>query len=66
MKKVEHEQYRRSFPYYKVQYYDENVMAWHDIQRRFSSEVEACVEGTKLGRKWRVMEVTRTGRRVVL
>jgi len=65
MKVAKHEQWRKSFPYYKVQYWDNNVRAWHDIQRRFGSLKDARKYGITLERKYRVMQITRGGRNPV-
>lgn len=56
---------RTSFPYYKVQYYDNNVMAWHDIQKSFKTNKDAEKHGALLKRRYRVMQINRTGRKVV-
>jgi len=62
MKIAEHQKYRKSFPYYKVQWYDFDTRAWRDIQKRFRTPGKARgYYKDKLG-KWRVMEVTRNGR----
>lgn len=65
MKITKHRQYIKSFPYYKVQFWDTYVSAWHDIQRRFKTIREARTFGRTLGKKWRVMRVHRAHREVV-
>lgn len=62
MKVSKHQQWRKKFPYYKVQYWDYKASAWHDIQRRFANEAEARSYGIKMNTKYRVMKVLRTGR----
>jgi len=62
MKIKDYEIYRKSFPYYKVQYYDDTVMAWKDIQKRFTYPVDAMKFGDTLGKVYRLMEITRDGR----
>ena len=65
MKKAKHQEWRKKFPYYKVQYWDSKVLAWHDIQKLFSTESQARKYGIALDVKYRVMEITRTGRKPV-
>ena len=62
MKIKDYNIYRKSFPYYKCQYWDNKVMAWHDIQRRFTDPITAQLHGEGLGYLCRVMVVTREGR----
>ncbi len=53
------------FPYYKVQWWNEHVVAWQDIQHRFASPEEANEAAPALipsGSKFRLMEVRRDGR----
>ena len=65
MKLKRHQQWRKGFPYYKVQYYDYKVNAWHDIQKSFSTEAQARLYGIKISNKHRVMKITREGRSIV-
>ena len=62
MKIKQYDIYRKSFPYYKCQYWDDKVMAWHDIQKRFSNPIEAKLYGEGLGYLCRVITITRQGR----
>lgn len=48
-------------PYYKVQWYDEIICAWRDIQRQFSTPEEA-IQHFLPGERCRLMEVTIRGR----
>lgn len=65
MKYAIYDEYRKGFPYYKVQYWDSRQMAWHDIQRRFADPAAALLHGEGLGYKQiRVMVITREGRSV--
>lgn len=65
MKIEEHEQWRKSFPYYKVQYYDRKLRVWQEIQKRFVTEGEARKRGMALGYSYRVIEITRDRRRII-
>jgi hypothetical protein len=47
--------------YYKVQFWNENVLAWHDIQKQHATAEEARASFPKR-KKCRVMEVTEKGR----
>ena len=58
-----HDKWRKSFPYYKVQYWDRNVRAWHDIQKSFTTVALAQEYGEKLKRKYRIMVINRKGRK---
>jgi len=52
------------FPYYKVQFWSARDRAWLDAQKRFPTPEAACEYGAAQVRgSWRIMEVTRTGRR---
>jgi hypothetical protein len=62
MKIKDYDKYRKSFPYYKVQYFDDYVMAWHDIQRRFTHPDDAFSYMNGMEGVYRIMEVTRDGR----
>jgi len=62
MKIAEHQKYRKSFPYYKVQWYDFDTRAWRDIQKRFGTPGQAKRFCKNELRRWRVMEITRNGR----
>ena len=55
------------FPYYKIQWRDEVIQAWRDIQQRFQSPPDAIHEASNLivpGVEWRLMEVSEHGRKV--
>jgi len=65
MKLKKHQAWRKSFPYYKVQYWDYKVSAWHDIQKAFLTEAMARKHGITLSAKYRVMKITREGRSVI-
>jgi hypothetical protein len=58
----------RFAPYFKLQWFDETVMAWRDVQQSYPSAWqarEASVGMTIAGRipsAWRVMEITMHGR----
>ena len=62
MKFKEYNIYRKSFPYYKVQYWDNKVNAWHDIQKRFNNPIEAKLHGESSGLLTRVMVINRDSR----
>lgn len=65
MQAEKHQRWRKGFPYYKVQYWDNKVSAWHDIQKSFSTKAQAKVHGIKLGIRHRITEVTREGRSII-
>jgi len=65
MRMKKHDTYRKSFPYYKVQYWNAKVYAWQDIQRSFPTKATATKYGQQLGIKYRIMEVQREGRKVI-
>ena len=53
------------FPYYKLQWWADDVMAWKDIQKRFGTQAEAAAMVPHLvpqGTQHRLMKVERTGR----
>ena len=56
--------YRKSFPFYRYQYWDNKAMAWHDIQKRFNNPIEAQLYREGLGFLCRVMVVPKEGRLV--
>lgn len=64
MRKEKHEVWRKSFPHFKVQWWDADgrVLAWHDIQETFSTAKEADEHGKTLGKSYRIMKVERDGR----
>jgi hypothetical protein len=62
MKAVRHNAWRKGFPYFKVQYWDNVVFAWYDIQRCFGSEAEAIENASA---KYRIIKVERNYREVV-
>ena len=62
MKTKDYDIYRKSFPYYKVQYYDDIVRAWKDIQKRFTYPDDAFASLFGRAGLYRVIEVTREGR----
>jgi hypothetical protein len=49
-------------PYYKLQWFDDTVMAWRDIQRQYASPAEAAGDIGRGARVWRLMEITMHGR----
>jgi hypothetical protein len=65
MRLKQHQAWRKGFPYYKVQYWDYKVSAWHDIQKLFKTEAEARRYGITLETRYRVMKITREGRKPV-
>lgn len=65
MKVAKHKKWRKGFPYYKVQYWDSRVQAWHDIQRRFETKQAATRYSEGLKRKTRLMIIYRDRREVV-
>ena len=64
MKLKKYEQYRKSFPYFKVQWYDYRSKVWREIQKRFKTASDATRAGIPLG-KHRVVKITREGRSFV-
>lgn len=65
MNKKEHNRWRKSFPYFKVQYWDGKVKAWHDIQKRFDTPEEAQAYADGYGGVTRLMKIYRNRREVV-
>ena len=65
MKLAKHEKWRKSFPYYKVQYRDYRLKVWQEVQKTFETEGKARKYGMALGRTYRVVEITRDRRRIV-
>ena len=49
-------------PYYKVQWWDERNLAWHDVQIRYDT-VAGAMAAFISGKRCRVIEITETGRR---
>jgi len=64
MKTKVYDKYRKSFPYFKVDWYDNRSRVWREIQKRFPTEAEARRYGIPLGRH-RVVKVTRERRTIV-
>jgi hypothetical protein len=59
----------RFAPYYKLQWWDERALAWHDVQRAFSAPGAATAAiGTPeapapaRAQRWRLMEISERGR----
>ncbi len=51
----------RSFPYFKVQWYDARALCWRDVQKAYTSQAEA--EANFLpGKQCRVMVIEEKGR----
>ena len=53
------------FPYYKVQWWNDHVMAWQDVQHRFPTPDvanQAAPSLIPIGANFRLMEVRRDGR----
>ena len=65
MKIKQYEKYRKSFPYYEVQYYDRKSRVWREIQKRFGTEGQARKHGMAIGISYRVVEITRESRRII-
>lgn len=66
MRIKKYDKYRKSFPYFKVQYYDRRSRVWREVQRkRFETEAQARKYATAVGDKTRVVEITREGRKIV-
>ena len=66
MKYKQHDKWRKSFPYYKVGWYDGSIMAWREIQMTFSSRGEADLyRGALSYDLTRVVEVHRKERIVL-
>lgn len=66
MKVKEYDKYRKSFPYFKVQYYDYHSKVWREVQnKRFATEAKARKRGMAISTKYRVVKITREGRKVV-
>ena len=63
MKVEKHNKWRKSFPHYKVQYWDYKINAWHDIQKAFSTRADAIKHGTAVSSRFRIMEVTKESRK---
>ena len=60
-----HQQWRNSFPHYKVQYWDNKVNAWHPIQKSFNTEAQARLHGIRIGVKYRIAKITREERSII-
>ena len=65
MKIEKHKQYIKSFPYYKVQYWGDNVVAWIDVQKAYPTQAVANKAGIELGKKYRLMKIYRDRREVL-
>jgi hypothetical protein len=67
MKAKEHDKWRKSFPYFKVQWWNKVDISWHDIQKRFTSiqESEAHIAGLPKSKTYRIMQIERNGRFVL-
>lgn len=65
MKLKKYEQYRKGFPYFKVQWYDNQSKVWREIQRRFDTEAAARKYGQAVGGRHRVVKVTRDRRQII-
>ena len=53
------------FPYYKLQWYDSTIMAWREVQKRFTTpeSAEAAAPGLiPQGTEHRLMEIHRDSR----
>ena len=59
MKKAQHERWRKSFPYYKVHFWNDTVGAWSPVQHLFNTEEEAQTHADSLGLKTRIMRKDR-------
>lgn len=66
---IDHRRHPSYFPYYKLQWWDERNLSWHDVQARYPTEGEALTRGldhfppqADPGLR-RVVEVQRSGRR---
>ena len=59
----------RSFPYFKIQYRDEKLGVWRDVQKKFA-HIESLIEFAKQnlvqGQRTRIMKVGDYGSRRVL
>ena len=49
-------------PYYKVQYYDDTVMAWKDLRKKFVYPDDAFAYMNGMEGLYRVIQVTKEGR----
>lgn len=59
-----HKRWRKSFPYYKIQYYEPNTLAWREIQgKAYPTLNKAHIAGKQLGKRYRIVEIQRKGRR---
>lgn len=54
----------RTFPYYKVQWYDDVGLCWRDVQKAYSTEAEARA-AFLADRTCRVMQVNERGRKPI-
>ena len=64
MKLAKHEEWRKGFPYYKVDWWDIRIRAWREIQKHHKSKPEAEKAASKLNRRTRIMVVYRDHREV--
>lgn len=65
MRVKKYDKYRKSFPYYKVQYYDNHSRVWREVQKRFETEGKARKHGQSIATRHRVIEITIEGRRII-
>jgi hypothetical protein len=65
MKLQKYEQYRKRFPYFKVQWYDYRSKVWREIQKSFPTETQAGKHGQAVSSKFRIVKITREGRGIV-
>ena len=50
--------------YYKLEWFDPKIMSWRPLQKSFQTRAMAD-EAKSDGRKWRVFEVSETGRKII-
>lgn len=65
MKSKKHEQWRKGFPYYKVQYWDSRSVVWREVQKHFKTEGEARKYGINLDTRYRIVKLDRDRRQIV-
>ena len=65
MKIAKHEKWRKGFPYYKIQWYDDKSRVWREVQRHYKSEGVALKVAKRRKAKTRIVVVHRDHREVL-
>lgn len=65
MKLAKHEQWRKGFPYYKVQYWDDMGKHWREIQKLYPTKALARARAKTRKEKTRLVIIYRDHREVL-